>query len=1375
MSKRLLSILLALCMVLTVLPVSALAADPDPVPGPTETSVASLSNATGVTYFDVLKNAVDSAQAGDTITLLQNATNDNLNAVVELSLKSGVTLNGNGQTISGNIKVTVAPDASDVIIQNVNFYNIHNNAELTEAEKIKYGFTNKVGTLTAIYGAKLNGKFTITGCTFTNVDWDAIQITPKTGAVINITNNTFNTDASCQTVRFVHVESDYNTDFTVNVNGNKFLGVANLNQTGLEVYFPTDANKVNLSGNYMDAPMAVCIGTGGTEWNNAWQKAYPFKDATMTQDVTPVAVMECAAGMKLYLTKEEAAADGAVALIGEQCYETLADAYAAIPRNDTSRVTTIEVLTNCEGGGIGSDGDKGMNYVIDFGGHTYTVKNPAVGSTGTVSQGLRVLQGSKAVFKNGVFKSVEDRNLVQIVHTYGDVTLENFTIDATENPYAKIAYEADCGTLDILGNSSILAYPGKTGLYVAFWHTGTYDGTTVNVDTTGRITGKLVYEFDERKTGADAATENKAILNIKNGNFDISGLEILFTSSIPEDLKVPKINISGGTYAIDVSDYVATNYECVKIADGEYKVQPMEAKLVVTPEVGESGKVSATLEGAYAGPDTTIEHEGDTVPTGNDITVDLSTSEGGDCVTSASLVVTKDTAATLERAESLTVKTDVGTVTLDSDVLDKLSGTETDVVIKITATEVTDNSTVKAAYTIEVTAGNENLLPDGGVNGKVTITVPLPTGTDANGIHPWYVINTQNGKLYVEELTKVPTDEAGAIAFTINHLSDIELLSENPTSGTAAAMIVKNGVSKYYTDLASAIAEATSGDTVKLLRNVESATPIVIPAGVTLDGGNKTITYTGARVSADTPNNGAFITVENDGDDVLIKNVTIEAGENIKHGVQFYCVDGGALENVTVNGAAWTSVIVNGAKNIVLKNCELNPGSEAYANIDFAMGVGVTVIPSMKLEDVSFGSDAPSVWVDKATVDRMKDALPGETTDEQILETVDTSIINLNSGDLGVDIELVPGSETTITKPSEVAYTITFDAMGGSVEPASAETVKGKLTVLPTPVKAGYRFVGWYLRNGTAVTTDTVFTADTTVYAYWYFIGGIDNPVVDDREYPITVTSGFGGEVVCSRAAAKPGDVVILTVMPNEGYELSELSVADMYGVALNVNAGENGMYTFWMPASAVKVQASFVKTDDEVEDEPEDEKPEMSFTDVASDAWYYDAVAYVYENGLMNGTSLTTFGPDVNITRGMIVTILYRLDGEPAASVSNFTDVPANAYYTDAVAWAAENGIVKGYDDGAFGPDDDVTMEQFAAILYRYAAYKGYDVSDSASLNQYTDADDVSGYAVESMQWAVAMGLVKGTSATTLAPANHASRAQIATVLMRFCEFYRV
>ena len=300
-------------MVLTVLPVSALAADPDPVPGPTETSVAFLSNATGVTYFDVLKNAVDSAQAGDTITLLQNATNDNLNAVVELSLKSGVTLNGNGQTISGNIKVTVAPDASDVIIQNVNFYNIHNNAELTEAEKIKYGFTNKVGTLTAIYGAKLNGKFTITGCTFTNVDWDAIQITPKTGAVINITNNTFNTDASCQTVRFVHVESDYNTDFTVNVNGNKFLGVANLNQTGLEVYFPTDANKVNLSGNYMDAPMAVCIGTGGTEWNNAWQKAYPFKDATMTQDVTPVAVMECAAGMKLYLTKEEAAADGAVA------------------------------------------------------------------------------------------------------------------------------------------------------------------------------------------------------------------------------------------------------------------------------------------------------------------------------------------------------------------------------------------------------------------------------------------------------------------------------------------------------------------------------------------------------------------------------------------------------------------------------------------------------------------------------------------------------------------------------------------------------------------------------------------------------------------------------------------------------------------------------------------------------------------------------------------------------------------------------------------------------------------------------------------------------------------------------------------------------
>ena len=287
--------------------------------------------------------------------------------------------------------------------------------------------------------------------------------------------------------------------------------------------------------------------------------------------------------MALSVTTTAWADDVGVTCNGENCthaaefngkhYNSLVDAYAALTRGSTKPETAevITLLKDSAGGGIGSDTDKNMNYVIDFGGHTYTVGAPAVGSTGTVSQGLRVLQTSTAKFMNGTLKADNYPNLAQVVHTYGDVTFDDFTVDVTEDSYAQIAVEADCGTLNITGNSSILAREGKTGLYVAFWHTGTYDGTTVTVNTTGKINGKLVYEFDERKTGADAATENKAILNIINGNFEITGIQTLFSGVTNDELKEEKITVTGGTFSSDVSAY-ATGDTPVAFNEGTYYV-----------------------------------------------------------------------------------------------------------------------------------------------------------------------------------------------------------------------------------------------------------------------------------------------------------------------------------------------------------------------------------------------------------------------------------------------------------------------------------------------------------------------------------------------------------------------------------------------------------------------------------------------------------------------------------------------------------------------------------------------------------------------------------------------------------------------------------
>ena len=173
--------------------------------------------------------------------------------------------------------------------------------------------------------------------------------------------------------------------------------------------------------------------------------------------------------------------------------------------------------------------------------------------------------------------------------------------------------------------------------------------------------------------------------------------------------------------------------------------------------------------------------------------------------------------------------------------------------------------------------------------------------------------------------------------------------------------------------------------------------------------------------------------------------------------------------------------------------------------------------------------------------------------------------------------------------------------------------------------------------------------------------------------------------------------------------------------------------------------------------------------------AWYYDAVRYVYEHGLMNGTSATTFSPEGTTSRGQIVTILWRVAGSPDMEGEiwgyPFADGDATAYYGTAVYWARMNGIAGGYGDGTFGPDDPISREQFAAMLYRFAQERGYDVTASADLSGYADVDKVSGYALEAMRWANAEGIINGTSGATLTPQGQATRAQAAAMLMRFCE----
>jgi hypothetical protein len=177
-------------------------------------------------------------------------------------------------------------------------------------------------------------------------------------------------------------------------------------------------------------------------------------------------------------------------------------------------------------------------------------------------------------------------------------------------------------------------------------------------------------------------------------------------------------------------------------------------------------------------------------------------------------------------------------------------------------------------------------------------------------------------------------------------------------------------------------------------------------------------------------------------------------------------------------------------------------------------------------------------------------------------------------------------------------------------------------------------------------------------------------------------------------------------------------------------------------------------------------------FVDVPQNAWYYDAVKYVYNKGIMSGTSEFKFSPNATTTRGMIVTILYRMEGEPEISESeSFGDVSDSKYYANAVKWAASKGIVAGYENGTFKPENKIKREQLACILYNYASYKGYDLAAPADLSVYQDAKNISAYAKNAMGWAVASGMITGTDRNIIAPMGNATRAQVAQIFMNFCE----
>lgn len=327
-----------------------------------------------------------------------------------------------------------------------------------------------------------------------------------------------------------------------------------------------------------------------------------------------------------------------------------------------------------------------------------------------------------------------------------------------------------------------------------------------------------------------------------------------------------------------------------------------------------------------------------------------------------------------------------------------------------------------------------------------------------------------------------------------------------------------------------------------------------------------------------------------------------------------------------------------------------------------------------------------------------------------------------------------------------------------------------------TAAESGYVFNGWKFEgiDGVYTTlTDELLTKlaakSGTVSATPDFSkrssGSSGGSSSGKATYKVTTSAVNNGGVNASPSNAEKGATITITLSPDKGYKLDKLTVTDGSGKTVSTVKKSDTVYTFTMPASAVKVGVSYVKAT---------ETPSKTkFNDVSANDWFASAVDYVTGKGMMNGTADNTFSPKANTTRGMVVTVLYRLENQPSTSAASFTDVASGAYYANAVAWANANGIVSGYGSGKFGPNDKVTREQLAAILYRYAQYKKYDVSvgEDTNILSYDDAQSISTYAIPAIQWACGAGVVTGKSGSKLDPKGNATRAEVAAMLMRFCE----
>lgn len=459
------------------------------------------------------------------------------------------------------------------------------------------------------------------------------------------------------------------------------------------------------------------------------------------------------------------------------------------------------------------------------------------------------------------------------------------------------------------------------------------------------------------------------------------------------------------------------------------------------------------------------------------------------------------------------------------------------------------------------------------------------------------------------------------------------------------------------------------------------------------------------------------------------------------------CINGKLVEHATLHGcdAVEAKKNANSSYTVTIKN--------------------VTAVPDMSVE-------AHQVIIGSLTVPEKFKNIPELDTVEKIQAKLTAELTGRKDGVAFYDIALkyydggkwIPvnennfpdeGVDVVLPYPNGTDSKDTFQIVHMLTKTGS----EGKIENVPhTKETDGLRF--HVTRLSPFGVSWTKYTAPTTGGG-----GGGGGGAVAPTTYDIVIPSALANTVKADKTKAAAGDTVTLTTA-GEG----TLTVTDANGKSVALTDLGSGKYTFKMPSA--KVSVGFKTTADQPCDGGKD-CPSAPFTDVDTAKWYHLSVDYVLTHKMMNGVSSRAFAPNANLTRGMLVQILYNLEGKPKGTAANFSDVQADAWYAEAVGWAASNKVVTGYADGTFRPNAAVTREQAAAILYRYAQSKGIDVSvgENTNILSYVDVQQASEYAIPALQWAVGAGVLNGKNGGRLAPTGTATRAEIAAIMQRWCE----